>query len=163
MIREGRPYDEILKVVKATKCDLLVMGSMGRRGLAHMFVGGVTRSIAQTMPCSFTTVRSEHAVRVRVSAPKGPLDQQFQLGHELLALGFAEEAIKQFRHCVAEDDTHVSAWEALAAAYERLGRTEESKKCMQRADTLIQDVYHKEVEEDLREKHILFRPMFGIK
>ena len=95
--------------------------------------------------------------------PKAPLDQQFQLGHELLALGFAEEAIKQFRHCVAEDDTHVSAWEGLAAAYERLGRTEESKKCMKRADALIQDVYHKEIEEDLRDKHILFRPMFGIK
>jgi nucleotide-binding universal stress UspA family protein len=163
MIREGRPYDEIVKVVQETKCDLLVMGSMGRRGLAHMFMGGVTRSIAQAMPCSLVTVRSESAIRVRPAPENAQMEEHFALGHELLALGFAEEAIKQFRHCITEDETHASAWEGLASAYERLGRVADAKKCMEKADSLVQSAYHKEIEGDVRVQHVLFRPMFGLK
>lgn len=68
VIRQGRPYDEILKLVDEAKTDLLVMGSMGRKGLARMLMGGVTRKVARAMPCSMVTVRSEHAVRVRLAS-----------------------------------------------------------------------------------------------
>lgn len=163
IVRQGRPYEDIIKVVGENRCDLLVMGSTGRKGLAHMFMGGVTRKIAQTMPCSLATVRSEPAIRVQVAPVKAEVEEYFGLGHELLALGFPEEAIKQFRHCIAEDENHASAWEGLASAYERLGRMEDAKKCMERADSLVQSAYHKEIEDDLRDQHILFRPMFGIK
>ena len=39
------PYDAILKTASARKCDLIVMTSHGRKGLAAMLLGSETRKV----------------------------------------------------------------------------------------------------------------------
>src|SRR5262245_13783478 len=39
------PYDAILKVANARKCDLIVMTSHGRKGLAAMLLGSESRKV----------------------------------------------------------------------------------------------------------------------
>jgi len=162
-IRRGKPLREILKACAETKSDLLVMGSVGRKRLARMLMGGVARKVAGEMPCSMITVRSEHAIRVRLDAGGSDIEAHFKQGHELLALGFPEEAARQFRHCLAKDDMYAPAWEGLAAVHERLGRHKEAKKFEAHAEHIVETLYHKEIEDDIRSQHPLFRPLFGIK
>ncbi|MBM3358630.1 MAG: universal stress protein [Betaproteobacteria bacterium] len=39
------PYDAILKIAEARKCDLIVMTSHGRKGLAAVLLGSETRKV----------------------------------------------------------------------------------------------------------------------
>lgn len=39
------PYEEILKAAVKRKCDLIVMASHGRRGLAHLLLGSETQKV----------------------------------------------------------------------------------------------------------------------
>jgi nucleotide-binding universal stress UspA family protein len=163
LIRQGKPHEEILKVAEETDSDLLVLGSVGRSRLTRMLVGGVGRKIARQMPCSMVTVRSEHAIRLRLDPESADLEAHFQLGHELLALGFPEEAGAQFRYCIAKDNLHAPAWEGLAVAHQRMGQDEEAKRFEEHAEHVVETLYHRHIEADIRSKHPLFRPLFGMK
>ncbi|MBN2217597.1 MAG: universal stress protein [Pirellulales bacterium] len=165
MVRQGKhkPHEEILQVIAEMQSDLLVMGSSSRNWLARMLMGGVARKVAQEIPCSIVTVRSEHAVRVRLDDGDADVEEHFKQGHELLALGFPVEAERQFRHCIAKDNMHIPALEGLAAVCERLGRLEEAKKYEKRAEQAAQTLYHRQIQADIRGQHPLFRPLFGIK
>ena len=160
LIREGKPHQQILNVAGETQADLLVMGSVGRTGLARMLMGGVARKVSREMPCSIVTVRSEHAIRPRLDAESTDIEAHFKLAHELLALGFPEEAASQFQQCIAKDKMYAPAWEGLAAAHERLGRREKAKRCQEQAEQIVQALYHREIEADIRSRHPLFRPFF---
>jgi len=163
LIRRGKPQEEILKVVGEKESDLLVAGSVGRRGLGRMLTGGVARKVAREMPCSMVTVRSQHAIRLRLDAESTDIEAHFKQGHELLALGFPEEAGRQFRRCIAEDSMHAPAWEGLAAVHKRLGQHEEARQSEEQAEHINQTLYHKQIEAEVRGQHPLFRPIFGIK
>jgi len=163
LIRRGKPQEEILKVIDEGQSDLLVTGSVGRRGLGRMWTGGVARRVAREMPCSMVTVRSEHAIRLRLDAESTDIEAHFKQGHELLALGFPEEAGRQFRRCIAKDNMHAPAWEGLAAVHERLGQHEEARRLEDQAEQINQTLYHKQIEAEIRGQHPLFRPIFGIK
>ena len=41
----GEPWQEILRTARARKCDLIVMASHGRRGLAGVILGSETRRV----------------------------------------------------------------------------------------------------------------------
>ena len=43
--RGDRPYEAILQHAKKIKCDLIVMGSHGRTGLAHILLGSETSKV----------------------------------------------------------------------------------------------------------------------
>jgi nucleotide-binding universal stress UspA family protein len=43
--RGARPYDAILERARKLKCDLIVMGSHGRTGLAHILLGSETSKV----------------------------------------------------------------------------------------------------------------------
>lgn len=163
LIRGGKPHEQILKVIGETGSDLLVLGSAGRTAFGRMLMGGVARKIAREMPCSIITVRSEHAIRLRLEGEITDVEAHFKQGHELLALGFPEEAISQFQQGIAKGEMYAPAWEGLAAAHERLGRREKAERCQERAEQIIQTLRNRETEEDIRSRHPLFRPLFGIK
>ncbi|MHC1727475.1 MAG: universal stress protein [Syntrophobacteraceae bacterium] len=66
---EGLPYNvslqsgyastEILRVVEEQGIDLLVMGSHGLTGLAHVLFGSTADRLVRRAPCSVLTVRSK--------------------------------------------------------------------------------------------------------
>jgi nucleotide-binding universal stress UspA family protein len=58
---EGAPYDAIVRFAADKEIDLIVMGTHGRTGLAHLFMGSVAEKVVRKAPCPVLTVRQpEH-------------------------------------------------------------------------------------------------------
>lgn len=56
-VRIGSAETEIVEAAKALSADLIVIGTHGRTGLAHFFLGSVAEKIVRTAPCPVLTVR----------------------------------------------------------------------------------------------------------
>ncbi len=60
-IREGTPFYEIIQYAREAEIDLIIMGTHGHSGLAHVLLGSVTEKVVRKAPCPVLTVRhSEH-------------------------------------------------------------------------------------------------------
>ena len=58
LLIEGDPADEITRVARSKRADLLVLGTHGRTGLAKFFVGSVAGRVIATASCPVVTARS---------------------------------------------------------------------------------------------------------
>jgi nucleotide-binding universal stress UspA family protein len=56
-LREGTPFYEIICFARETDIDLIVMGTHGHSGLAHVLLGSVTEKVVRKAPCPVLTVR----------------------------------------------------------------------------------------------------------
>jgi len=56
-VTEGHAADEILKAIKRTRADLVVVGSKGLTGLRRFFLGSVAHKVARNSSCSVLVVR----------------------------------------------------------------------------------------------------------
>lgn len=56
-VRIGSAEEEIITVAKELPADLIVIGTHGRRGLTHFFLGSVAEKVVRTAPCPVLTVR----------------------------------------------------------------------------------------------------------
>jgi universal stress protein A len=56
--RHGPPFLEIIRYARETAIDLIVMGTHGRSGLAHMLLGSVAEKVVRKAPCPVLTVRA---------------------------------------------------------------------------------------------------------
>jgi len=54
----GIPFVEIIRFAKKNEVDMLVLGTHGRTGLAHMMLGSVSEKVVRKAPCPVLTVRS---------------------------------------------------------------------------------------------------------
>jgi nucleotide-binding universal stress UspA family protein len=57
IVRAAKPAEAIVHYAKEHNVDLVVMGTHGRRGFAHMVMGSVTERVVRTAPCPVLTVR----------------------------------------------------------------------------------------------------------
>jgi nucleotide-binding universal stress UspA family protein len=57
LVREGPPWAEILAQIEADKPDLVVMGTHGRTGFSHAFLGSVTERVLQRSPVPVLVVK----------------------------------------------------------------------------------------------------------
>ena len=53
----GPPADEIVAYAKAEAIDLIVLGTHGRPGVAHLLMGSVAEKVVRTAPCPVLTLR----------------------------------------------------------------------------------------------------------
>jgi nucleotide-binding universal stress UspA family protein len=51
------PAEEIVIYAKGHNIDLIIMGTHGRGGIAHLLVGSVAERVVRTAPCPVLTVR----------------------------------------------------------------------------------------------------------
>lgn len=58
----GRPAPEIVRYAAREQMDLIVMGTHGRTGLAHVMIGSVAEAVVRTAPCQVLTIRLQPAV-----------------------------------------------------------------------------------------------------
>jgi nucleotide-binding universal stress UspA family protein len=54
----GYSSTEILRLAEESRFDLIVMGSHGLTGLAHVLFGSTADRVVRRAPCSVLTVRS---------------------------------------------------------------------------------------------------------
>jgi universal stress protein A len=59
VIRIGVPFLEIIKYAKDHDIDLIVVGTHGRSGLAHVLLGSTAEKIVRKAPCPVLTVHPE--------------------------------------------------------------------------------------------------------
>jgi len=52
----GTPVSEILRYAQEQKIDLMVMGTHGRTGIAHLILGSVAEHVLRKSPCPVLTV-----------------------------------------------------------------------------------------------------------
>jgi nucleotide-binding universal stress UspA family protein len=55
-VAEGEPADEILRLARKVSCDLIVMGTHGRTGLARLLHGSVAEEVLRKAPCPVLAV-----------------------------------------------------------------------------------------------------------
>ncbi|HLZ36034.1 MAG TPA: universal stress protein [Nitrospira sp.] len=75
-LRGGVPADSILDDARSLSCDLIVMGTHGRRGLSHVMAGSVAEAVLRRAQCPVLTVRSPKfspSHRRLVSSPAMPI------------------------------------------------------------------------------------------
>ena len=59
LLLEGVPHERIARGAKGQRADLIVMGTHGRSGLAHLFLGSVAERVVASAPCPVMTVRGK--------------------------------------------------------------------------------------------------------
>ncbi len=59
LLRDGDAADQIVRACRATKADLIVVGTHGRRGLPKFFLGSVAERVVAMAPCPVVTVRGK--------------------------------------------------------------------------------------------------------
>jgi nucleotide-binding universal stress UspA family protein len=59
VVVEGFAADQIVRVAKARRADLIVMGTHGRTGLSKMVMGSVATRVIASSPCPVMTVRGK--------------------------------------------------------------------------------------------------------
>ena len=55
-VRLGSPHDEITKFAEQEKVDLIIMGTHGRTGLAHLLIGSIAERVVRTSKVPVLTV-----------------------------------------------------------------------------------------------------------
>ncbi len=57
LLRVGAPFVEIVRAAQTEGADLIVLGTHGRSGLAHVLLGSVAERVVQKAGCAVLTVR----------------------------------------------------------------------------------------------------------
>ena len=57
VLAQGVAFDQILRVARKLRCDLIVIATHGRTGLAHVLMGSVAENVVRRAPCPVLTVR----------------------------------------------------------------------------------------------------------
>jgi nucleotide-binding universal stress UspA family protein len=57
MLKVGSPFLELIRAAQAEGTDLIVMGTHGRTGIAHVLMGSVAERVVQKAPCPVLTIR----------------------------------------------------------------------------------------------------------
>ena len=60
-VREGRPAEVIVDVARQREADLIVVGTHGRGGVAHVVLGSVAERVVRLAPCPVLTVHADRA------------------------------------------------------------------------------------------------------
>jgi universal stress protein A len=58
LVAHGKAAEVIVQVAKEKHCDLIVLGTHGRKGLGHLFYGNVADSVTRSAPCPVLALRS---------------------------------------------------------------------------------------------------------
>lgn len=59
LVQTGYPSEAIIAAVKEEDCDLVVIGTHGRKGLDRILFGSVAEKVVKSAPCPVFTVRPE--------------------------------------------------------------------------------------------------------
>ena len=64
VVVHGVPFHEIIETARTQQVDLIVMGTHGRTGLQHLFLGSVAEKVVRLAPCPVLVARQPTVVPV---------------------------------------------------------------------------------------------------
>jgi len=64
VIVHGVPFHDIIEAAKTQQVDLIVMGTHGRTGLQHLFLGSVAEKVVRLAPCPVFVARQPPVVPI---------------------------------------------------------------------------------------------------
>ncbi len=64
----GVPFLEIITTARNLDIDLIVIGTHGRTGLAHMIIGSVAEKVVRKAPCPVLSVKSKTIIHKTIPA-----------------------------------------------------------------------------------------------
>ena len=67
-LRPGTPADEIVRYADAREVDMIIMGTHGRSGVAHLLMGSVAEQVVRTAPCPVLLIRHPKGAFVKAQA-----------------------------------------------------------------------------------------------
>lgn len=67
-VRVGAPAEEIVRYADFCDADLIIMGTHGRSGIAHVLLGSVAEQVVRAAPCPVLLVRATKRVAVSQGA-----------------------------------------------------------------------------------------------
>ena len=67
-LRIGTPAEEIVRYADGRDVDLIIMGTHGRTGVAHLLMGSVAEQVVRTAPCPVLLVRHPKGAFVKAQA-----------------------------------------------------------------------------------------------
>lgn len=68
-IAVGNPAHEIVRYAERKKMDLIVMGTHGRTGFAHVLLGSVAEAVVRTASCQVLTIKRQGETRGAIPQP----------------------------------------------------------------------------------------------
>lgn len=74
----GTPAAAIVRTARENHCDLIVMGTRGRRGIRRWLLGSVAEKVLRRAPCPVLTVKSPTSALGRQRAAPADSDHQFE-------------------------------------------------------------------------------------
>jgi nucleotide-binding universal stress UspA family protein len=72
-LEEGLPVEQILRVAKESKCNMIVMGTHGRRGFSRVLLGSVAEQVMRKAPCPVVVVKAPFPQTV--ASPGAPVQE----------------------------------------------------------------------------------------
>jgi nucleotide-binding universal stress UspA family protein len=60
IVVQGIPFAEIISTARKENIDMIVIGSHGRTGIAHIMLGSVSEKVIRKAPCPVLTVRQSN-------------------------------------------------------------------------------------------------------
>ncbi len=147
-IAGGEPSEEILKFIKKSKPDLLIMGTTGSSGISKILMGSVTEKVIREVPCSFITVKNEDIVALELESKIRDIENHYSLAQKLFKNGFFEESIHQYKICLDINIMHIPSLQGIAGVYEKIGDTANSKKYKEMANHVLQRIENMKIENN---------------
>lgn len=158
-IREGEPWREIAAAAAQMKADLVVLGTHGRGGLNHLFLGSVAEKLIRKLPTPVLTVRHENARAAGAPLSRILCATDFsEMSREALrmagGLALEHQSTLILLH-VVEDMPDLSA-----AAHRGLVDIDVLRQALERS--ALERLSHCEAELGLKEVHIETRAVVGV-
>jgi len=154
-VRSGNAHKEIVSEALESKADLLTMGTIGKTNVERILIGSVTQKVLRELPCPLLVMKEEDVVRLSLDSAMASVEEHFKQGQELLQSGMAQEALHEFDQCLLAAPTFAVAWEGKAAAYYRLGDTDNAKSATAAAKRIRNELWQRRVEAEVRGQHEL--------
>lgn len=96
-VATGIPSEEVITVARAEDSDLLVVGTRGKTGLAHVLLGSTAERVIRGAPCPVLTVRAEPA---DTEEEEGAMSRPVTLERILVPVDFSDCSLDALEYAV---------------------------------------------------------------
>ena len=96
-VATGIPSEEVITVARAEDSDLIVVGTRGKTGLAHVLLGSTAERVIRGAPCPVLTVRMEPA---DTKQEEGALSRPITLERILVPVDFSDCSLDALEYAV---------------------------------------------------------------